>query len=589
MAAAAAPTGSPASPAPSAPRPKGKVDNIKGMQRAMGAQSLFELAKKKYKEVLTQLEEQGVTRALSDKEERTREEYARIVQHPLMAEVHTDIAKRCLALARQNGGIYNKAAQFVSSLQAGSGDTGIPHQFVDELRQCTDACPPRPLSDFAEMFVEDFGKPWQELYRSIDEPPIGAASLAQVHRAVAADGRVVALKLQYPGLRDQLASDFFVFRCLAGMMRPAGLDLTVLLTDFEQTVTRELDFGQEAVNSETSRRALQHRHPQVYVPAIVPDLCSSRILAMEYVDNMVPLRPPRLLRAGLQPTRVSSLVADVFAEMACCHGRVHGDPHAGNVYARQLPGGKPGEVQLVLLDHGLYHLLDEPMREEFCRLLLACASRRRGEIQRLGERFAGPLGRFLPLVLSPWFIFGAPVTLADVRAAHRRRLPPGISLKQIGETLVKLYEGGGKTIGLLHSMGYTRGLLNDLGCGETVRLSALVNFARVGLEHASLRPGAREAREAPPHASAPLAVRRPPSLPLSLQFALYWATFQVWVCAVVITLLWPLAWLLEPRGNKGRRSPSQGPGAAAGGADAAGAAGGAAAAAGGSAEGKKDE
>merc|ERR1719210_3030799 len=145
-----------------------------------------------------------------------------------------------------------------------------------------------------------------------------------------------------------------------------GLDLNTILTQFENTVCRELNFGDEARNGETTRQALRHRHPSILVPATIPELCSPRILTMEYVDGMVSLRPVRLREAGLKVPLVKQLVCDTFAEMACCHGRVHGDPHAGNIYARKLPGCGDGTPQLVLLDHGLYHILDDEVRLDMC-------------------------------------------------------------------------------------------------------------------------------------------------------------------------------------------------------------------------------
>lgn len=181
-----------------------------------------------------------------------------------------------------------------------------------------------------------------------------------------------------------------------------------------------------------------------------------------------------------------------------------------------------------------------------CELLLACASRRRREIATLGEKFAGPLGRFFPLVLSPWFIFGSPVTLADIRAACRRQLPPGVSLKDVGETLVKLYDGGGKTIGLLHSLGYTRGLLNDIGCGERTRLAALVSAARLGLEEERYRAGVEEARGDVLQVSRPV-MATAILLPRTVRLGMWWARLQVWFTGGLLFALWPIARFLEPR------------------------------------------
>jgi aarF domain-containing kinase len=409
------------------------------------------------------------------------------------------------------------------------------------------------------MIKQELGGPMEEIFESFEQSPIGAASLAQVHRAVTKQGKVVAVKLQYPGLSDQLASDFFVFKQMSAMLQnwAMGLDLNVLLQDFEATVRRELNFLDEAQNTETTRQALRHLHPAVLVPATVPELCSRRILTMEYVDGMVKLQPPRLQQIQLPPKQVIELVCDTFAHMACCHGRVHGDPHAGNVYARQLPGAKRGTPQLVMLDHGLVHLLDEDMRVDFCNMFLSCVNRSGAEMSRLGQKFAGPLGRFFPLVLSPWFIFGSSVTFADIRAAYRRQLPPGVSLKDVGETLVKMYGNAGLAIGLLHSLGYTRGLLNDLGCSERQRVASLARYARLGLEDEKYRTGAADARGAPPDLGAPLkpCLVLAPRFPTRLSMML--AAFQVRITSIMLSFLWPVACWMETRTGSKRKKEEE--------------------------------
>ena len=421
-------------------------------------------------------------------------------------ETHVSIAAECLALARANGGIYNKAAQFVASLQGGAGDAGIPKPYIEALSVLTDKAPFRPFEDMDACFREEFGMSSKEAFASIDEAPIAAASLAQVHRAVTRDGREVAVKMQYPWLKHHLASDFAVFAMFGQQIKPGGMDLSWLVKDFQVSLTAELDFELEANNSERARDCLKSRRDAL-VPRPVREFTSKRVLCTEFVREMVRCNDAaELKKRGFDPRKVGSAIAGVFAEMVFTHGFVHGDPHAGNVYVcdaaeanRVDPRGggskeasssddsasKPVGLnfRVVLLDHGLYHEMPPDMVKDFRSLVSSCVRGDHAMTRRVSRRFAGKdLHRFFPLLLSPWFVFGArDITAADLRAAARGALPPGVRLEDVGRFLVALHdEGGTNMLGVLHSLGYTRGILNDLKFPEALRLRAYARYASQG-------------------------------------------------------------------------------------------------------------
>jgi len=381
-----------------------------------------------------------------------------------------------------------------------------------------------------------------------------------VHRAELLNGTQVAVKIIYPSLRKEMASDFAVLRTFGASIRPAGLDLTWLLADFEASLAKELDFEQEASNAEQSARILAHL-PAVKIPSVVREYTRKSVLTMELEDSLIRISDADKLReAGLDPLRVGALVADTFAEMALCHGHVHGDPHSGNIYVRAVnrqgkngsllhslvqdaaPGVVPeiravGEetgVELVMLDHGCVHTLDEEARVRLCKLVLACVERRSADLQEISKEIAGPLHRLLPLLLSPSFALTGYLdgwlSTADLRAAMRHQIPSSVSLEEVGKCVANMHSQGGNFLGVLHSMGYTRGLLAGIAYPERLRLQGLARFAVVGLlprsamDHALLQGGN-------PHALSP-----------ELQRRINRAAFQVDMSrALMVSVLWAIA------------------------------------------------
>jgi len=148
-------------------------------------------------------------------------------------------------------------------------------------------------------------------------------------------------------------------------------------------------------------------------------------------------------------------------------------------------------------------------------------------MQTLGKRFAGALHRFLPLILSPWFIFGGSgVSLSEVLSAAKGQLPDTIGIRDVADFVVATREGGANLIGLLHSLGYTRGLLEALGFAESRRLSIMLKYAMLG--------------------DTPEPPATPPMLTLRQQLGVRW---RVTVMGSHIQLLKPLVWPLQRYAN----------------------------------------
>ena len=150
----------------------------------------------------------------------------------------------------------------------------------------TDQANSQPFEKVAVCIKEDVGKEWSEVFSDVNQEAIAAGSLAQVHEATLTEGsKKVALKLQYPSLRTEMASDFAVFQQLGAQIQPGGYDLRWLATDIQKFITKELDFTIESNNSETARLLLAHRK-DVIVPAVEKSLLSPRVLCTEFVPGL---------------------------------------------------------------------------------------------------------------------------------------------------------------------------------------------------------------------------------------------------------------------------------------------------------------
>eukprot|EP00741_Cyanophora_paradoxa_P009533 tig00001525_g9233.t1 len=318
----------------------------------------------------------------------------------LKSELHTRSAERILELCREHKGIFTKAGQHVSTL-----NHAIPAEYTRVLAQLQDQVAPARANDMERVFREDFGQRLGEVFREFGPEPIASASLAQVHRARLHDGRLVAVKVQYPKLRIQLQGDMFTIRTLVRgveWMWPE-LSLQWIVPEFRAALVRELDFELEGRTAERVAKQLA-AIPNLKIPDVYWRWCSHRVLTMEFIEGHKITDLEGMRGAGIAPRGVARTLLEVFSKMIFIDGHVHCDPHPGNLLVRRWPQA-PGGYQVVLLDHGLYRELEPGFRREYCALWQALVRRDEAALLRsaraLGaERYAALLPLFL--VQRPW-------------------------------------------------------------------------------------------------------------------------------------------------------------------------------------------
>ncbi len=224
----------------------------------------------------------------------------------------------------------------------------FPPAIIDVLKQCHDAVPPHPFDEIRAQVEAELGKPLDAVFREFSPAPVASASLAQVHRAVLLDGRVVAVKVQYPRIEAIVRTDLANMRRLCAVyerLDPQPLELLPLVSELTKHLALELDFRREADCADRVR-ALFAEDGTVVVPEIHREWSTGRVLVMEFVSGIKITEKAQIEAAELRPADVVQELMRIYTRMILAAGFFHADPHPGNLFVR--PDGR-----IVVLDYGL--------------------------------------------------------------------------------------------------------------------------------------------------------------------------------------------------------------------------------------------
>ncbi len=225
----------------------------------------------------------------------------------------------------------------------------IPVVLLEELSQLQDQLPGFDGDEAMELIEKDLNIEIDEIFSKIDKNPISAASLGQVHKAILKDGNTVAVKVQRPGLREQITLDLYIVRNIAlwlknniGLIRS---DLVALIDELGKRVFEEMDYINEADNAEKFRK-MHEQNIKIAVPKIYQEYTSRRVLTMEWIDGTKLTNLEDVKKLGIDPDEMIEIGVQCSLEQLLEHGFFHADPHPGNLLALE-------DGRLCYLDFGM--------------------------------------------------------------------------------------------------------------------------------------------------------------------------------------------------------------------------------------------
>ena len=325
----------------------------------------------------------------------------------------------------------------------------LPPAYLEALSRLQDDVEPVPLGEVEKTIEEDLKVRLSKAFLTFESEPLASASLGQVHRATLRDGQPVAVKVQRPGIVDQVRADLTVLDEIAAFVDQhtqvgRRYEFAPMIAEFRRALMDELDYEAEASHLRTLKQNLAE-FSRIVVPAPIDSYVSTRVLTMEFVQGtkITTLNPVALIDADA-PGLADELIR-AYLHQILIDGFFHADPHPGNVFITD-------DGRLALLDLGMVGHLSPTLQDRLLKLVLAISEGRGEEAAdaaiMLGEKREGfdeqaftrdvvaTVGRYLGASLEDFQV--GKIVLEVNRSAGAHGIKSPVELTMLGKTLLTL-------------------------------------------------------------------------------------------------------------------------------------------------------
>ncbi|MFH1456064.1 MAG: AarF/ABC1/UbiB kinase family protein [archaeon] len=243
----------------------------------------------------------------------------------------------------------------------------LPKEYCEEFAKLQDDVLPFEYSQVKKIVEKEFGKPIIKIFKEFEKIPIASASVGQVHRAKLKNGKVVAVKVQRPGIQNTFQTDIELLFELAKLAENymdelKQYDLKNIVEEFERYTRKELDYKLEGKNIDTFYAVYKY-NKYIKIPKVYWDYTTSKVLTMEFMEGVKISEIKSFEKLKSNRKTICKLLTQAFIVQTLEYGVFHADPHPGNIFVQK-------NNQIALLDFGIIGRLTPDMKESLGKIFI---------------------------------------------------------------------------------------------------------------------------------------------------------------------------------------------------------------------------
>lgn len=248
----------------------------------------------------------------------------------------------------------------------------LPPDYTQELTKLQNSLQPLPLDVVKKVIADEVHRPVEEIFASFEPQALGVASIGQAHAATLRDGTEVVVKVQKPGVMEQVIVDIDILRQVAATAAQRTqyaqqYDLARIVEEIAETLTDEMNYMREGRSAEHFAQFFQN-DPLIHIPKVHWEYTTARVITLERIRGIGILDVQGLDKAGINRKELAGRTVNIWLKMVFEDEIFHADPHPGNVFVE-------ADGRLGLVDFGMIGIIDDEVRDHLASAVKSVVDR----------------------------------------------------------------------------------------------------------------------------------------------------------------------------------------------------------------------